>query len=109
LCTRYVSCTGAGGEPGAEPTTASKAPAGMIGVSDPSLNPGIFGGKPIIRGMRLAVEHVLEMLAAEMTAEEILHEYEFVEPEDIRACLLYAHRSVAGECIFESIVVQKTS
>jgi len=74
-----------------------------------TVNPGVFGGKPVIRGMRLAVEHVLGMLAAGMTAEEILHQYDFVEPEDIRACIVYAHRAVAGECVFESIVVHEAS
>lgn len=58
-----------------------------------------FGGKPIIRDMRIAVEHVLGMLAAGDTEQTILEEYPILEPEDIRACLLLAHRSIAGECI----------
>ena len=68
-----------------------------------SVNPNIFGGKPIIRGMRITVEHILGMLAAGESAETILKEYEFLEPEDIQACLLYAHRSVAGESVHERI------
>lgn len=52
----------------------------------------VFGGKPIIRGMRIAVEHVLANLEAGETAEDILNEYPFLEPEDIRACLLFARR-----------------
>ena len=49
----------------------------------------VFGGKPIIRDMRIAVEHVLGMLAAGDSAETILHEYPVLEPEDIRrACSL---------------------
>ena len=63
----------------------------------------IFGGKPIIRGMRIAVEHVLEMLASGASTETILSEYPILEPEDIQACLLYAHRSLAGEEIHERI------
>jgi len=59
--------------------------------------PAIFGGKPIIRGMRMAVEHVLGMLAAGDTQEGLLQEYPFLEPADIQACLAYAHRSMAGE------------
>jgi uncharacterized protein (DUF433 family) len=62
-----------------------------------TVNPAIFGGKPIIRGMRIAVEHVLGMLAAGDTPEKLLQEYPFLEPEDIQACLTYAHRSLAGE------------
>ena len=55
-----------------------------------TVNPGIFGGKPIIRGRRLAVEHVLGMLAAGDTPEPLLEAYPWLEPEDIRACLAYA-------------------
>ena len=62
-----------------------------------TVNPGIFGGKPIIRGRRLAVEHVLGMLAAGDTAETILAGYPWLEPEDIRACLVYAHGLVGHE------------
>ena len=51
----------------------------------------IFGGKPIIREMRIAVEHVLAMLAAGDTTETILAEYPDLHAEDIRTCLLFAH------------------
>ena len=60
-------------------------------------NPQIFGGKPIIRGRRLAVEHVLGMLAAGDTAEVLLEGYPWLEPEDIQACLVYARRLVGHE------------
>ena len=56
--------------------------------------PGIFGGKPIIRGRRLAVEHVLGMLAAGDDPATILEGDPWLEPEDIRACLVYAQRGV---------------
>jgi len=62
-----------------------------------TVNPKIFGGKPIIRGRRLAVEHVLGMLAAGDTQEAVLENYPWLEPDDIRACLIYAHRMVAHE------------
>ncbi|PIQ94423.1 MAG: hypothetical protein COV68_04270, partial [Nitrospirae bacterium CG11_big_fil_rev_8_21_14_0_20_41_14] len=62
-----------------------------------TINPSIFGGKPIIRGMRIAVEHILGMLAAGSTVEELLEGYPFLEKEDIQACLVYAHRIVAHE------------
>lgn len=60
-------------------------------------NPKIFGGKPIIRGRRLAVEHVLGMLAAGDSAESLLEGYPWLEPEDIQACLVYARRLVGHE------------
>ena len=66
----------------------------------------VFGGKPIIRDMRIAVEHILGMLAAGDTAETILQEYPILEPEDIRACLLFAHRSLAGEHVHDRVPVR---
>ncbi|MBN2080859.1 DUF433 domain-containing protein [bacterium] len=61
------------------------------------VDPGIFGGKPIIRGQRLAVEHVLGMLAAGATTQELLAGYAWLEPEDVQACLLFAQRLVGNE------------
>jgi uncharacterized protein (DUF433 family) len=61
------------------------------------VDPAIFAGKPIIRGRRLAVEHVLGMLAGGDDTETILAHYPWLEPEDIRACLLFARRLVGHE------------
>ena len=69
----------------------------------------VFGGKPIIRDMRISVEHVLGMLAAGDTAQEILREYPFLEPEDVQACLLFAHRSMAGERVHERMPIREAS
>ncbi len=54
-----------------------------------TVNPKIFDGKPIIRGRRLAVEHVLGMLAAGDMPDTILHGYPWLEREDIQACRTY--------------------
>lgn len=62
-----------------------------------TVNPKIFSGKPIIRGRRLAVEHVLGMLAAGDSVETILEGYPWLESEDIQACLIYARRLVGHE------------
>lgn len=62
-----------------------------------TIDPAIFGGKPLVRGRRLAVEHVLGMLAAGDTVDAILDAYPWLEPEDIQACLVYAHRLVGHE------------
>jgi len=62
-----------------------------------TFNPKIFGGKPIVRGRRLAVEHVLAMLAAGDSVETILEGYPWLEPEDVQACLAYAQRVVGHE------------
>jgi len=74
-----------------------------------TVDPAIFGGKPIIRGLRIAVEHVLGMLAAGDTPEKLLAEYPFLEPADIQACLAYAHRSLSGEQIHDRISRAKAS
>ena len=71
-----------------------------------TVRPEVFGGKPIIRDMRIAVEHVLGMLAAGEAQETILKEYDFLEAEDIQACLLYAHRSLAGERVYQRTEVR---
>lgn len=72
-----------------------------------TFNPSIFGGKPIIRGMRITVEQILGMLAAGSTVEELLKGYPFLEKEDIQACLAYAHRIVAHERIEPALVVNQ--
>ena len=50
-----------------------------------TVNPDIFGGKPIIRGRRLAVEHILGMLAAGDSPETVCSGYSWLELEDIQA------------------------
>ena len=67
-------------------------------------DPAIFNGKPIIRGKRIAVEHVLGMLAAGSTIEELLEGYPFLEKEDILACLMYAYLLISKERV-ESLEV----
>jgi len=57
-------------------------------------NPEIFGGKPIIRGMRVSVELILSLLAQGETAAAILADYPDLDPDDVRACLTYAHALV---------------
>jgi uncharacterized protein (DUF433 family) len=51
----------------------------------------IFGGKPIIRDRRISVELILSLLAQGETPEAILGDYPDLEPDDIRACIAYAH------------------
>jgi len=57
-----------------------------------TVNPAIFGGKPIIGGHRLAAVHVLGILAAGDDPETLLDGYPWLEGADILACLAYAHR-----------------
>jgi uncharacterized protein (DUF433 family) len=62
-------------------------------------NPEIFGGKPIIRGMRISVELILSLLAQGETAETLLEDYPELEPDDIRASLAYAHAVIAQDSL----------
>jgi len=55
-----------------------------------ALNPKVMAGKPVIRGTRLTVEYILNLLAHGATVTDILEEYEGLVPEDIQACLLFA-------------------
>ena len=57
-----------------------------------TIDPGQCGGRPCIRGMRIRVKDVLDMLANGATSEQILADFPDLEAEDIRACLAYASR-----------------
>ncbi len=57
-----------------------------------TIDPEICHGKPTIRGLRYPVETILELLSSGMTSEQILADYEDLEPEDILAALDYARR-----------------
>jgi len=59
-----------------------------------STNPKVMVGKPVIKGTRLTVEYILNLLAHNSTVDEILKEYEGLQAEDIQACLLFASRSM---------------
>jgi uncharacterized protein (DUF433 family) len=59
-----------------------------------TLNPKVMAGKPVIKGTRLTVDYILNLLAHGATMEEILEEYESLTPVDIQACLLFATRSL---------------
>ena len=61
-----------------------------------TLDPGVMAGKPLIKGTRLTVEYILNLLAHGSTAEEILGEYAGLTREDISACLLFATRSLGA-------------
>lgn len=62
-------------------------------------NPQIFGGKPIIRGMRISVELILSLLVQGESEAGILADYPDLEPEDIRACIAYAHAVIADDSL----------
>jgi len=57
-----------------------------------SINPDVCNGRPVVRGTRIAVQTVLEFLAAGDSIEEVLEEYPSLAREDVQACLDYASR-----------------
>ena len=69
-----------------------------------TFNPEILGGKAIIRGRRLAVEHILIQLTMGVSIETLLEGYPWMEREDILACLAYAHSVVANERFMPTFV-----
>lgn len=68
-----------------------------------TLNPDICFGKPTIRNMRYPVEMVIDLLSAGMNTSEILEDYQDLEEEDIRACLVFASRLIKVKSISKVI------
>lgn len=61
------------------------------------MNPAIMFGKPVIKGTRITVEHILRKLAGGMTIEEILDDHPYLTPEDIYAAVAFAADYLAQE------------
>jgi len=61
------------------------------------VDPKVLVGKPVIKGTRIAVEFVIDLLGRGWTMEEILREYNHLTAEDIRACLAYASEILRAE------------
>lgn len=58
------------------------------------LNPKVMAGKPVIKGTRLTVNFILNLMAHGTTEDDILNEYRGLTREDIRACFLFATKSL---------------
>jgi uncharacterized protein (DUF433 family) len=65
-----------------------------------TVDPRLMGGKPAIRGRRLAVEHLMDMMLAGDTISDIVTAYPWLELADLHACLAYTGRSVANERLY---------
>ena len=104
LAERWIACGSGGVEEdyGLRTIASSEGSTGEE-MSDESLlrritsDPAIFGGKPIVRGMRISVELILSLLKQGETWESILDDYPDLETEDIRACLEYARALVVHD------------
>ena len=71
-----------------------------------TVRPDVFGGKPIVRDMRLSVELILSLLAQGVTPEGILDDYSKLQAEDIRACIAYAHAVIADDTLSAVLVTR---
>lgn len=68
-----------------------------------TINPKIMVGKPIIRGTRLTVEYLMNLLAHGATIDEILNEYKSITRQDVQACILYATKTLETTSIMPLI------
>ena len=59
-----------------------------------TLNPRVMAGKPVVKGTRLSVEYIMNLLAHGSSVAEIIAEYRGLTPDDIQACMLFATRSL---------------
>jgi uncharacterized protein (DUF433 family) len=64
------------------------------------VDPAVLAGKPVIKGTRIAVEFVVELLANGWNSEQILQEYDHLTAEDIQACLAYASEVLKSERVY---------
>ena len=64
-----------------------------------TVRPDVFGGKPIVRDMRISVELILSLLTQGVTPADILKDYPELESDDVRACTAYAHAVIAKDVL----------
>jgi uncharacterized protein (DUF433 family) len=70
-----------------------------------TLNPKVMVGKPVIKGTRLTVEYILNLMAHGAAVSEILEEYEGLTEADIQACLLFATRAIENTAFMPLVEV----
>jgi uncharacterized protein (DUF433 family) len=72
-----------------------KKPAGRIVV-----DPGVLAGKPVVRGTRISVEHVVDLMARGWSEDDVLEQYDQLTRADVRACLAYAGAVLRSETVY---------
>ena len=65
-----------------------------------TIDPDVLVGKPVIKGTRISVEFVIDLLARGWTTSQVLVEYDHLKPEDIQACLAYASDLLKSEKVY---------
>ena len=76
-------------------------------MSKITFNPNVLGGKPIIKGTRISVEFILELLSSGMSIDEILKDYKHLKKDDILEVLDYASKVVKREEIISPIGIKR--
>jgi uncharacterized protein (DUF433 family) len=71
-----------------------------------TMNPKVVTGKPVIKGTRLTVEFILNLMAHGATFQEIISEYKGLKQEDIQACILFASKALENT-VFMPLTVEK--
>jgi uncharacterized protein (DUF433 family) len=66
------------------------------------VNPEILVGKPVIKGTRISVELVVELLGRGYSVEDVIEQYDHITPEDVQACLAYAAELLKSERVYVS-------
>ena len=64
------------------------------------IDPKVLVGKPVIRGTRISVEFIIDLLARGWSVDDVLREYDHLRGEDVQACLLYARDMLAEERVY---------
>ncbi len=77
----------------------------MTGNDRIAVDPDVLVGKPVIKGTRIAVEFVIDLMARGWTTEQILDEYDHLTTEDIRACRTYGGELLKAERVYPPPVV----
>jgi uncharacterized protein (DUF433 family) len=65
-----------------------------------TIDPNVLVGKPIVKGTRISVEFVVDLLGRGWTTAEVLNDYDHLKPEDIQACLAYASDVLKSEKVY---------
>ena len=65
-----------------------------------TVDPNVLVGKPIVKGTRISVEFVIDLLARGWTTAQVLNEYDHLKPEDVQACLAYASDVLKSEKVY---------
>ncbi len=65
-----------------------------------TIDPKVLVGKPIVKGTRISVEFVVDLLGRGWTVEQVLYEYDHLAPEDVQACLAYASEVLKSEHVY---------